>query len=261
MPPMEDETPSGGHGTNPPCAFPNHQVRCAALPFGSLSDYSFQQHRALRPPVAGSIPGKPIMGLRSTSLFPTLLALVLLSAPLPASTDRDAETAVFAGGCFWCMQPPYDSLDGVLHTEVGFTGGDVENPSYEQVTAGGTGHVEAVRVLYDPEVVDYETLLEVFWRNIDPLDDGGQFCDRGAHYRSAIFVGNDAQRRAAETSKAELEASERFGKPIVTEMHEAGPFYLAEDRHQDYYLKNPLRYRYYRMSCRRDARLKELWGD
>nr|WP_245753945.1 peptide-methionine (S)-S-oxide reductase MsrA [Aquisalimonas asiatica] len=169
--------------------------------------------------------------------------------------------AVFAGGCFWCMQPPYDELDGVLDTEVGYTGGHVEDPTYEQVTAGDTGHLEAVRVTYDPERIDYATLLKVFWRNIDPLDDGGQFCDRGEHYRAAIFVGNEAEREQAESSLQALEASGRFEDPVVTRIRDADTFYLAEDYHQDYYQKRPLRYRFYRTSCGRDARLDALWGD
>ncbi|SEO58874.1 peptide-methionine (S)-S-oxide reductase MsrA [Aquisalimonas asiatica] len=188
----------------------------------------------------------------------TGLLLALAIAGVAMAEERQA---VFAGGCFWCMQPPYDELDGVLDTEVGYTGGHVEDPTYEQVTAGDTGHLEAVRVTYDPERIDYATLLKVFWRNIDPLDDGGQFCDRGEHYRAAIFVGNEAEREQAESSLQALEASGRFEDPVVTRIRDADTFYLAEDYHQDYYQKRPLRYRFYRTSCGRDARLDALWGD
>ncbi|MFV8833531.1 peptide-methionine (S)-S-oxide reductase MsrA [Aquisalimonas sp.] len=186
---------------------------------------------------------------------------LLLGVALTGVAVADERQAVFAGGCFWCMQPPYDELDGVLGTEVGYTGGHVEEPTYEQVTAGDTGHLEAVRVTYDPERIDYESLLEVFWRNIDPLDDGGQFCDRGGHYRAAIFVANEAEREQAEASLQALEASGRFEDPIVTRIRDADTFYLAEDYHQDYYQNRPLRYRFYRTSCGRDARLDALWGD
>ena len=171
------------------------------------------------------------------------------------------ETAIFAGGCFWCMQPPYDELEGVVDTEVGYTGGSVEEPSYEQVTGGGTGHLEAMRVEYDPETVTYEQLLDVFWKNVDPLDDEGQFCDRGYHYTTAIFAKDEHQREAAERSKQALIESDRFEREIVTPIRDAAPFYLAEEYHQDYYQKRPVRYRFYRASCGRDGRLDELWGD
>jgi len=169
--------------------------------------------------------------------------------------------AIFAGGCFWCMEGPFDALPGVLSTTSGYTGGRVEQPSYEQVSSGATGHAEAVQVVYDPERIDYAQLLQVFWRNVDPLDDGGQFCDRGSQYRSAIFVRDASQRRLAEASRHELEASGRLTGPIATEILEAGPFYPAESHHQDYYQKNPLRYRFYRTGCGRDRRLEEVWGD
>lgn len=167
-------------------------------------------------------------------------------------------TAVFAGGCFWCMEQPFDELDGVVSTTSGYTGGSVANPTYEQVSAGDTGHVEAVEVVYDPDRIGFDDLLAVFWRNIDPLDDGGQFCDRGSPYRTAIFVRDAEQRRLAEASRQAIR--ERLGQPLATPIRDAGPFYAAEDHHQDYYRKNPLRYRYYRGGCRRDARLEELWG-
>jgi peptide-methionine (S)-S-oxide reductase len=187
--------------------------------------------------------------------------LLGLAGSSPLAQEGEKREAIFAGGCFWCMQPPYDALEGVLETEAGYIGGHVEDPTYQQVVAGGTGHAEAVRVVYDPDVVTYEELLAVFWRNIDPLDDGGQFCDRGDQYRSAIFARGSEQRAAAEASRAELAASDRFDQPLVTEILDAQTFYRAEEYHQDYYKKNPLRYRLYRMNCGRDRRLNALWGD
>jgi len=175
--------------------------------------------------------------------------------------DPSMATAIFAGGCFWCMEPPYDKLEGVESTISGYIGGHVDNPSYKQVSAGETGHTEAVKIVYDPSVVGYEKLLYLFWRNIDPLAVDRQFCDRGSQYRSGVFYLNDEQRELAESSKSRLEASERFDQPIVTEITAAGEFYAAEDYHQDYYQKNPLRYKFYRLSCGRDSRLEELWGE
>ena len=168
--------------------------------------------------------------------------------------------AVFAGGCFWCMEPPLDALEGVVSTTSGYTGGWTTRPTYEQVSAGDTGHVEAMRVVFDPAKVSYERLLEVFWRNVDPLDGGGQFCDRGSQYRTAIFVGDAAQRRLAEASKAAVAAEERLPGRIATEVLDAAAFWPAEDYHQDYYRTNPARYRFYRWNCGRDARLREVWG-
>jgi peptide-methionine (S)-S-oxide reductase len=202
-------------------------------------------------------------------LAPTIAAVaVALAAGVaeaqqePAATPEDGEAiATFAGGCFWCMEPPYDKLDGVIATVSGYTGGSKVDPTYKEVSAGGTGHTEAVQITYDPAKVSYGRLLEVFWRNVDPLDAGGQFCDRGDQYRTGIFVHDEEQRRLAETSKQALGASGRFDQPIVTEIVAAGPFYPAEDYHQDYYEKNPIRYKFYRWNCGRDARLAELWGD
>ena len=186
-----------------------------------------------------------------------LCAPAALAAPEAAPPEGQA-AAVFAGGCFWCMEVPFDALDGVLSTTSGYTGGSVPDPSYDQVSAGTTGHVEAVRVVYDPKRVDYAKLLDVFWRNVDPLDAGGQFCDRGSQYASAVFVADAAEQQAAEESKQKLAA--RFGTSIATDIRSAGPFYAAEAYHQDYYRKNPFRYRYYRGGCGRDARLEKVWG-
>ncbi len=199
--------------------------------------------------------------IRPTHLAGVLLAMLLSASPTLASAADHHASAVFAGGCFWCMEPPYDELDGVLSTTSGFIGGHVADPSYEQVVRGGTGHVEAVKVVYDPEVVDYATLLEVFWRNVDPLDDGGQFCDRGEAYLTGIFVSNESERELAEASKQALDASGRFEQAIVTPIRERNTFYPAEEYHQNYYQKNPIRYRLYRFNCRRDQRLAELWDE
>ncbi len=193
-----------------------------------------------------------------------LLALALFTfapaaraAPEGAPPPGDA-VAVFAGGCFWCMEAPFDAVDGVVSTTSGYTGGHVPDPTYEQVSSGETGHFESVRIVYDPKRVSYVKLLDVFWHNVDPFDDGGQFCDRGGQYRSVIFVSDAAERKAAEESKRRL--AEKFGKPIATEIRDAGPFYAAEDYHQDYYRKNPLRYQFYRHGCGRDHRLEAVWG-
>jgi peptide-methionine (S)-S-oxide reductase len=168
--------------------------------------------------------------------------------------------AIFAGGCFWCMEPPFDKTDGVLATLSGYVGGHVENPTYAQVSAGTTGHYEAVKVVYNPSVVSYEQLLDVFWRNIDPVDARGQFCDKGQSYLSAIFALDAEQQRAAAESLKRLEASGKFSDPIATRLLEASQFYPAEDYHQDYYQKNPVRYKFYRSRCGRDDRLEEVWG-
>jgi peptide-methionine (S)-S-oxide reductase len=178
----------------------------------------------------------------------------------PRSVAPDHEIAVFAGGCFWCMEPPYDALYGVIETISGYTGGTLPNPTYRQVVQGGTGHFEAVLVVYDPARVTYEELLEVFWYNIDPLDAGGQFCDRGDMYRSGIFVHNADQEAAAKASRDALTRSRRLPRTIVTEIMSLRTFYVAEEYHQNYYRKNPLQYRFYRIGCGRDARLQQLWG-
>ena len=166
--------------------------------------------------------------------------------------------ATFAGGCFWCMEPPFDALAGVSATISGYTGGQGKQPTYEAVSSGRTGHVEALQVTYDPNKVSYQQLLDLFWRNIDPLDGGGQFCDRGEHYTTAIFYHNDEQKRLAEQSKQKV--AERLGRDIVTPIRPAAEFYAAEAYHQDYYQRNPVRYKYYRFSCGRDKRLEQLWG-
>lgn len=208
------------------------------------------------------------MAMNHQALFPWvmgwLLIGLLVTLGLSGNTlteEQRLEKATFAGGCFWCMEPPFDKLEGVVSTTSGYTGGALLDPTYEQVSAGGTGHVEAVQVSYDPAKVSYGELLKVFWRNVDPLDGKGQFCDRGDSYRSAIFYHDEDQRRLAQASKAELEDSKRFPEAIVTDIRPAAAFYPAEAYHQDYYEKNPLRYRFYRYRCGRDERLRQLWGN
>jgi peptide-methionine (S)-S-oxide reductase len=204
---------------------------------------------------------------RSIRFLVPLLALVLFAAfargeePIVATGQAPPglPKAAFAGGCFWCMQGPYDSLPGVVSTTVGYTGGGKANPTYHEVSAGGSGHIESIEVVYDPKKVTYEKLLDVFWHNIDPTVADRQFCDVGSQYRSAIFVHDAAQRKAAERSLADVQ--KRLGISVKTEILEAGPFYPAEEYHQDYASKNPIRYQYYRASCGRDSRLEEIWGE
>ncbi|HTT10928.1 MAG TPA: peptide-methionine (S)-S-oxide reductase MsrA [Burkholderiaceae bacterium] len=197
-----------------------------------------------------------------------LLVLAAAMVGLAASANVLAQAnaqgyakATFAGGCFWCVESDFDKIDGVISTTSGYTGGRTVNPTYHDVSSGVTGHAESVEVAFDPKKVSYERLLEYFWHTIDPTVKDQQFCDIGSQYRTAIFYHDEAQRRAAEASKAALEKSKPFPQPIVTEIVPAGPFYPAEEYHQDYYKKNPIRYHYYRNGCGRDARLQQLWGD
>lgn len=194
--------------------------------------------------------------LRGVSLMKrlVLVALLLIAIPTRAAT---LEKAVFASGCFWCTESDFEKVTGVVSAVSGYIGGRVANPSYEEVSDGGTGHVEAVEVTFDPQKVSYAKLLEVYWHNVDPTDNSGQFCDKGSQYRSAIFYTNDAQRRQAEASKVNV--TKKFGR-VYTDIKPASRFYRAEEYHQDYYKKNPVRYRLYRFNCGRDARLKQLWG-
>ncbi len=176
-----------------------------------------------------------------------------------ARENENYEKAVFAGGCFWCVQPPYDYLDGVITTTAGFVGGTEVNPTYKDVAYGRTSHTEAVEVIYDPEKVSYERLVDIFWRNIDPTDADGQFVDRGSQYRPGIFYLNEEQKKTALESKKHLEESGRFDKPIVVEITEATPFYDAEEYHQKYYLKKPMHYKTYRMGSGRDKFINKYW--
>ncbi len=195
------------------------------------------------------------------------VALLLSTGPtLGAAPNSDAaedglEVAIFAGGCFWCVESDFDKVPGVVRTISGYTGGALSNPTYKQVSAGGTGHIEAVQIFYDPKQVAYETLVDIFWRSVDPTDGGGQFCDRGESYETAIFANSPEQKQQAEASKGTLARAGLLKQPIVTPIEAAGPFYPAEDYHQDYYNKNPLRYWFYRSRCGRDSRVEELWGE
>ncbi|MDM8349406.1 peptide-methionine (S)-S-oxide reductase MsrA [Pseudomonas sp. sp1636] len=200
-------------------------------------------------------------------LFGALLAVcgattAQAAKALTHANEGQAEqaVAVFAGGCFWCTEADFDKLPGVLSTTSGYIGGSLENPSYEQVSAGGSGHIEAVQVHFDPRKTSYAKLLEAYWPTIDPLTPNAQFCDHGSQYRSAIFYSTPEEKAQADASKAALQASGRFQQPIVTELLPATTFYPAEGYHQDYHQKNPLRYAYYRNGCGRDKRLEQLWG-
>ncbi len=196
--------------------------------------------------------------------LPAVLALAagLAFSEGPQKTPASAgqEFATFAGGCFWCMEHPFDELEGVVSVTVGYTGGHKKNPTYEEVSSGTTGHAESVQIVYDPAKITFSKLLDVFWHNIDPTVQNRQFCDTGTQYRTAIFFHNDEQKRLAEESKKALEKSGRFKGPIYTEIVPASEFYPAEEYHQHYYKKNPIRYKFYRYNCGRDQRLQELWG-
>ena len=187
-----------------------------------------------------------------------IIAGLLCLASVGAADAQELAKATFAGGCFWCMEPPFDALDGVVSTTSGYTGGHTANPTYEQVSAGKTGHTEAIEIVYDPRKVTYARLLEVFWRNIDPLTANAQFCDMGSQYRAGIFAHDATQRKLAEASKDA--AAQRLKKPIVTEITAASQFWPAEEYHQDYYKKNPIRYKVYSTSCGRERRLEAIWG-
>ncbi len=200
--------------------------------------------------------------------YAILAVTLLLFAGLSLGTTAESnaaedglEVATFAGGCFWCVESDFDKVPGVVRTISGYTGGTVADPTYKRVTAGGTGHREAVQIFFDPKQVTYAALVEIFWRSIDPTDGGGQFCDRGESYGTAIFANTLEQTRQAEASKDELLSSGVLEQTVVTPIEVAGPFYPAEDYHQDYYQKNPLRYGFYRYRCGRDSRVEALWGE
>src|SRR3990172_11102868 len=195
--------------------------------------------------------------LKIIILFSFLLLLIMQTR---IYADTKTEKATFAGGCFWCMEPPFEKLDGVTEVISGYTGGKKVNPTYEEVSYGGTGHLESVQIIYDPSKITYSELLDVFWKQIDPTDPNGQFVDRGSQYRSAIFYHNDEQKGFAEKSKEELDKSGKFRKPVVTEIILASAFYKAEEYHQDYYKKNPVRYKFYRYNSGRDKYLEQVWA-
>lgn len=202
--------------------------------------------------------------LSQVGMYPAVVCLAvglwMLAGTSMANVQSGLARAHFAGGCFWCMEEVFEKVEGVVSVTSGYMGGGVADPSYEQVSAGGTGHAESVEVLYDPGKVSYAQLLQAFWRNVDPLTANAQFCDHGSQYRSAIFYLNDEQRRLAEESKQSIEQSKRFKHPIVTQIVKATPFYPAEDYHQDFYKRNPIRYKFYKFSCGRAQRLDELWN-
>jgi peptide-methionine (S)-S-oxide reductase len=191
-------------------------------------------------------------------LFSLIAALAIAGAARAQTAPPERAVATFAGGCFWCVESDFDHVPGVLETISGYTGGKVANPTYSQVSAGGTGHAESVEVVYDPRKVSFAQLLDYFWHHVDPTVKDQQFCDHGNQYRTAIFVHNDEERKLAEASKKKVEAE--LKKPIYTEIVQAGPFYKAEDYHQDFYLKNPTKYKFYRWNCGRDQRLEQIWG-
>ena len=197
---------------------------------------------------------------RCVSFIAAALLAATATSSVLASADDELATATFAGGCFWCVESDFDKVPGVVETVSGYTGGTADTPTYKQVTEGGTGHREAVQIRYDPKQVSYERLLHIFWRSVDPTDGSGQFCDRGESYQTAIFVGSEEERRLAEASKEALEQSMVLDSPVVTPIEPAGEFHPAENYHQDYYSKNPVRYRFYRFSCGRDSRVQQVWG-
>lgn len=204
---------------------------------------------------------RPILFLLSFYFFTPFQGDAAMNAGSKNTNPENVKIATVAGGCFWCVQEAFAHIPGVISTQCGYTGGSLENPSYERVSGGGTGHFEAVQIHFDSAKLSYEALLDLFWRNVDLLDGGGQFCDRGDQYRSAIFYHDETQKKQAEASKAALETSGKFKDPIATQLLPASDFYPAEEYHQFYYEKNPVRYKFYRYTCGRDQRLQKLWGD
>jgi len=206
---------------------------------------------------------KHAMKQMTTLKYCFLIGLMMIMAAIPATantTPNSTETATFAAGCFWCMEHPFDEINGVISTTSGYTGGHQDNPTYQQVSAGSTGHTEAIQIIFDPTQVSYEQLLDVYWRNSDPTTAKRQFCDIGSQYRPEIFYHNQKQRLSAEASKQKIEQSKHFPADIITPITSASTFWPAEEYHQNYYLKNPIRYKFYRYNCGRDQRLEQLWG-
>jgi len=204
--------------------------------------------------------------MRRKAALSVLAVIVLLiggwniHSPSQAATDPTFSKAYFAGGCFWCMEEAFEKVEGVLSASSGYMGGTVSNPSYEEVSAGRTGHAESIEVVYDPAKVSYQKLLDAFWHNVDPITPNAQFCDHGSQYRSAIFFQTDEEKRLSDTSKQTIEQARRFKEPIVTQIVMASQFYPAEEYHQDFYKKNPIRYKFYKYNCGRAQRLEDLWG-
>ena len=189
-----------------------------------------------------------------------ILIILLVAATGSAGHAAEQAKAVFAGGCFWCMEEVFEKVEGVVSVTSGYMGGQKTNPTYEEVSAGGTGHAESVEVVYDPARVSYQKLLDNFWKNVDPLTPNAQFCDHGSQYRAVVFYGNEEEKRQAEASKQSIEQAKRFTEPIVTQIAMASKFYPAEDYHQDFYKKNPTKYKFYKYTCGRAQRLEQLWG-
>ena len=189
-----------------------------------------------------------------------LWVMVAMMTMVSSAEAKETQVATFAAGCFWCMEHPFDELPGVISTTSGYTGGFKDQPTYKEVSAGATGHTEAIQIEFDPVLVSYEKLLEVYWRNSDPTTANRQFCDVGSQYRPGIFYHSAAQQQAAEASKMSVQQNKQFREDIVTEISKATTFWPAEEYHQDYYLKNPVRYKFYRYNCGRDQRLQQLWG-
>ncbi len=199
--------------------------------------------------------------LRSLGVAAFVICTLIVMSHGSSAHDRSQHAkATFAGGCFWCMEEAFENVEGVVSVVSGYAGGQVENPTYEEVSAGGTGHTESIEVTYDPSKVTYEDLLDVFWRNVDPTTPNAQFCDHGSQYRTAIFYHNETQKQLIDESRERLDASKTFPESIVTEVLPASAFYIAEDYHQDFYTKNPIRYKYYKWNCGRTRRLEQLWG-
>lgn len=195
-----------------------------------------------------------------TAILAAFLNLPVLAGTPAAAPSAHTQTAIVAGGCFWCLEADYEKLDGVLDVVSGYTGGHVDNPTYQQVSAGGTGHVESVRVIFDADRITFPQILDYFWRHIDPTRDDGQFCDHGSQYRPVIFYEDETQHQQALASAKQIARTKPFPEPLKVEITQAGAFYPAEDYHQDYYKKNPVRYHFYRYQCGRDARVEALWG-
>ena len=200
------------------------------------------------------------MSSRLQKTLGRLFAILALSLSIALQAEPDTQKAIFAGGCFWCMEPPFDALDGVVSTTSGYIGGTVAEPTYKQVSSGTTGHTEALEIVYNPDKITYEELLATFWLNIDPVDGGGQFCDRGSQYRSEVFYTNEQQHKLAEKSKQQLNDGGLLPAPVQTAITAASQFYPAEAYHQNYYQKNPKRYKFYSWNCGRKQRLLQLWG-
>lgn len=244
------------------CRTPIQTMADAKIQRDAIRNFSVQSDFSMRLPLRSRFSYLSPMRSPKLARYLGFFAAFTLSIAAQAAPATQ-EVAVFAGGCFWCMQPPYDHLksEGVLKTTVGYTGGKKENPTYSEVSEGSTGHREAIEVVFDPKRITYAKLLQVFWHNVDPVDPAGEFCDKGEQYTSAIYYQNEAQKAEAEKSKVQAATELKIKQPITTAIIQAGKFFPGEDYHQEYYTKNPIRYKFYRFNCGRDARLKAVWGE